>query len=134
MTSPGPKEDQIRFDPSQGGLRKFLNRPEELILRFVWATGEYGVDSASAWRVVSERLPPGETISRATVIHYLNRMVDRGVLGVREVTGKGGHRKIYFPLLDENGLIMDVLGTVFHSMMDDFPEETMKIVESQSEG
>ena len=86
--------------------------------------GEYGADSASVWRVVSERLPLGRSISRASIISFLNRMVERGVLAYKEVTGKGGHRKIYHTVLDEEGFIMQTLETLCQNIMADFPEET----------
>ncbi len=85
---------------------------------------EYGADSASVWRIVSERLPPGRSISRTSIITFLNRMVERGVLSNQEVTGKGGHRKIYHTKLDEGGFIMQTLETLLQNLMEDFPEET----------
>lgn len=35
------------------------------------------------WRRVNERLGEGRSISRASIIIFLNRMVDRGVLSFR---------------------------------------------------
>lgn len=117
-----------KFDPSQSGLKKFLNDYEELILNYVWHVGDYGVDSASTMRVVNERLQPKESISKATVIHYLNKMVDLSILDVRDATGKGGHRNIYYPKIYEKGFIKYVLETLFQSMLGDFPEETQEII------
>ena len=36
------------------------------------------------------------TISRASIINFLNDMVDREYLDFEEVTGKGGHRRLYY--------------------------------------
>jgi len=51
-------------------------------------------------------------------------LVDQGVLGYREGTGKGGHHRIYYPLMDEKGFKSYLLKTMVESMMRDFPEET----------
>ncbi len=42
-------------------------------------------------------LKEGDTMSRASVISFLNRMVEEGFLEYREATGKGGHKRIYRP-------------------------------------
>jgi len=54
----------------------------------------------------------------------LNKLVDWGVLGFREGTGKRGHHRIYYPLMDEVGFQSYLLRTMIESMMRDFPEET----------
>jgi len=70
----------LLFDPSQTGLRKTLKKYEELALRLIWEKGEEGAGSGITWKVVNERLGEGKTISRASIILFLNRMVDQGVL------------------------------------------------------
>ena len=114
----------FKFDPSQNGLRKTLREYEELVLRYMWSVGEEGTGSGKAWMMANERLGTEKTISRASVIFFLNRMVDQGVLGFRDATGKGGHHRIYYPLMDEDGYKKYVLKTIIESMMRDFPEVT----------
>jgi len=58
----------------------------------------------------------------------MNRLVDQGVLGFREGTGKGGHHKIYYPLMDEKGYLKYLLKTMVESMMRDFPEKTREVI------
>ena len=93
----------FKFDPSKPGLRKTLREWEELALRYIWSVGEVGAGSGIIWKSVNEQLGPEESISRASIIIIMNRLVDQGVLGYREGTGKGGHHKIYYPLMDEKG-------------------------------
>ncbi len=38
--------------------------------------------------------------SRASVIFFLNDMVEEGILGWHDRTGKGGHHKLYYPLMN----------------------------------
>ena len=91
----------FKFDPSQAGLRKILREWEELALRYVWSVGEEGATSLPICENVNEKLRPDGSISRASVIIYMKRLVDQGVMGFRDGTGKGGHHKIYKPLMDE---------------------------------
>jgi len=77
-----------------------------------------------------ERLEEGKTISRASIIFFLNRMLDQGVLSWRDATGKGGHHKIYITKLDEHGYKKYVVRTLLESVAKDFPEETEEVLKS----
>ncbi len=118
------------FDPSKTSLRKTLKEYEELALRYIWETGDEGAGSGLTWRAVNERLEEGKTISRASVIFFLNRMLDQGVLTWRDATGKGGHHKIYITKLDENGYKKYVIRTLLESVAKDFPEATEEVLKS----
>ena len=118
----------FKFDPSKPGLRKTLKEYQELALRFVWEMGEEGANSGDVWRAVNERLGEGKSISRASILFFLNDMVDDGVLRCKEATGKGGHYRVFFPVLDEAGYRMYLLRTVIDSMMRDYPVETRKVL------
>ncbi len=118
------------FDPSKMGLRKTLKEYEELALRYIWETGDEGAGSGLTWRAVNERLEEGKTISRASVIFFLNRMLDQGVLGFRDATGKGGHHKIYITKLDENGYKKYIVRTLLESVSKDFPKETEEVLQA----
>ena len=115
------------IDPSKTGLRKALREYEELALRFIWEKGEEGAGSGITWKIVNERLDEGKTISRASIILFLNKMVDQDVLSWRDATGKGGHHRIYYPRLDEMGYGKHVVRTIVQSLLLDFPEETREV-------
>ena len=124
----------FKFDPSQPGLRKTLKEWEELALRYIWSVGGEGAVSGSIWKNVNEQLGPEESISRASIIIIMNRLVDQGVLGYREGTGKGGHHKIYYPLMDEEGYKKYLIETMVESLIRDFPEETKEILSVYAPG
>ncbi len=119
----------FKFDPSKQGLRKTLKEYEELGLRYVWSISEKGVGSGKTWETVNKRLGPDKSISRASVIFFLNRMVDQGVLDYRSATGKGGYHRVYYPIMDERAYKKHLLKTIVGSMMRDFPEETKEALE-----
>jgi predicted transcriptional regulator len=77
---------------------------------------------------VNERLNLGGSISRASIINAMNRLVDQGVLGFRESTGKGGYHRIYYPLMDEKRYEKYIIKTMVESMRRDFPEETREVL------
>jgi predicted transcriptional regulator len=114
----------FKFDHSKHGLRKTLKEYEEIGLRYIWAQGEKGASTGKTWTAVTEALGPDKSISRASVILFLSRMADQGVLDYRSATGKGGYHRIYYPIMDERGYKKHLLKTVVESMMRDFPEET----------
>ncbi len=78
---------------------------------------------------MTEALGPDKSISRASVILFLSRMADQGVLDYRSATGKGGRRRIYFPIVDERDYKKRLLKTVVESLLRDFPEETMEALD-----
>ena len=119
----------FKFNHEKEGLRKTLKEYEEVALRFVWSTGEEGVGSGKTWETANERLEPGKTVSRASVIFFLNRMVDQGVLSYRTATGKGGHHRVYYTVMDEKAYKKHLLKTIVGSLLRDFPNETKEALE-----
>ena len=115
----------MKINPSAKGLRKTLNEYQELALKCVWEAGEDGAITKQVHDYVNERLSPGKSISRASVIFFLKDMADEGVLRYEEVPGKGGHRRVYYPAMDEKGFKVYMAKSVFESLMRDFPEETI---------
>jgi len=116
----------FKFDPSKLGLRKTLREWEELALRSMWDLREDGAKSKTVWERVNEDLNEGKSISRASISLFLEKLEEQGVLGSRDTTGKGGHHKIYYPLMDEEGYLKYLLKTMVESMMRDFQEETIE--------
>ena len=78
---------------------------------------------------VNERLDGGKSISRASIINFLNAMVDEGVLDYIEETGKGGYHRVYSAKLDEADFKRSLAESVVSSLMKDFPEETKEVIQ-----
>ena len=60
------------------------------------------VNSRNSWKYVNEQLDP-DTVSRASVINFLNECVDEGYLQYEETTGKGGYHRVYNAAMDLDG-------------------------------
>jgi hypothetical protein len=119
----------LMFDPKADGLSKVLRDYQEEALRFVWSS-EQGVNSRSVWLHVNEAFGGEKTISRASIINFLNGMVDERVLDYEERSGKGGYHRVYLPRLDESGFKKAMAKSVISSLMRDFPEETNEVLKN----
>ena len=118
----------FKFNPAEQGLRKVLKKYEVLALSYQWKVGEQGANSRSVTNAVNEQLSDIEKVSRASIILFLNRMVDQGVLGFHDITGKGGYQRVYYPLMDEKEYVKNIAIVSIESLLMDFPEETLKVL------
>ncbi len=114
----------LTFDPEGEGLAKVLRDYQIEAMKFVWEKGEEGSISREVWEQVNEVLKGIKTVSRASIINFLNAMVDEGVLSYKEESGKGGYHRVYSPKLTERGFKKHMARMVISSLMRDFPEET----------
>jgi predicted transcriptional regulator len=117
----------LTFDPKGDGFSKVLKDYQEKAMKFVWEN-DTAVTSRDVWYHVNEAFKGGKTISRASIINFLNDMVEEGVLDYDEQSGKGGYHRVYLPKLDEGGFKKAVAKSVISSLMRDFPEETMEVL------
>ena len=116
----------IEYDTAESSLRAVLKDYQELALRTIWATPE-GLGSRAVWDRVNAELKPN-TISRASIINFLEAMMEADVLKGDEKTGKGGYRWIYSPSMNEARFKQYIARTILENLMRDFPEETRKAV------
>jgi hypothetical protein len=122
------KEMALTIDTSGAGLSMVLKDYQEEALRYIWSLSGDGASSRDVWNNVNKSLQGFKTISRASIINFLNSMVEAGVLTFSEITGKGGHRRIYYAKLDEIGFKKFIAETVIKNLMRDWPEETKEVI------
>ena len=118
----------IVIDPSRDGLEKVLRDYQIEALRNVWKHDGEGLTSREDYEAVNERLDGGRSVSRASIINFLNAMCDEGVLDFEEETCKGGMRRRYKKGMDEAMFKTYVASTVLISLMRDFPEQTVEAI------
>ena len=117
------------FDSSEKGLGIVMKGYQEVSMRFLWERGEEGAISREAWAQVNKVLmKKGESISRASIINFLNDMVDAEVLKYEERTGKGGYHRVYYPVFDEAGFKEFIAKLFIRKLLEEFPEETNKAI------
>jgi predicted transcriptional regulator len=118
----------LKFDPSATGLYKVFKDYQVEAMRLIWDIGDEGVTSRIVHREVYEKLAGGKSISRASIINFLNAMVDEGVLDYVEESGKGGYHRVYSPRMYEIDFRKALIKSVIDSLMTDFPQETMETI------
>ena len=82
----------LSVDLSETGLEMFFKPYQIISLDILW-NSEETLSSRQVWEQANERLPG--TISRASIINFLNASVENGLLNYVETTGKGGYRRLY---------------------------------------
>ncbi len=116
------------IDPDKTGFEKVLRDYQIEALRMVWDDDPKGVNSREVYQHVNKQLEGVRTISRASIINFLNAMCDEGVLAYVEETCKGGTRRKYSTGLDEEGFKKHIAKSVLESLLKDFPEQTIEAV------
>jgi len=85
----------MQIDLKKSGLALVFKDYQEILMKILWETNKEH-SSNDAWIAVKEKLKDKDkSISRASIINFLNSMVDENILDYHEITGKGGHRRIY---------------------------------------
>ena len=81
-----------KLDAGQKGSRIIFKDYHKAIVDILNEDPEKAWGSGLMWHELKKR---GIKISRASVIFYLNFLVDDGLATFKDVTGKGGHHKLY---------------------------------------
>jgi predicted transcriptional regulator len=118
----------LKMRLNETGFNSVLKPYQIEALKYLWANPENGHSSKNVFDAVNEAMLGHETISRASIINSLNDLVDDGVLEYTEITGKGGHRRIYKPAFDETGFKQYIAKTMLKKLLTEFPEETRKAI------
>ncbi len=92
----------MKLDTSQEGMLAVLKPYQIVALNYLWREDVENGSSKDVYLAVNEEMGQN-SISRASIINSLNTLVDEGILSYHEITGKGGHRRIYKAVRDEKG-------------------------------
>ncbi len=116
------------IDPDKTGFEKVLRDYQIEALRMVWDDDPKGVTSREVYQHVNMQLRGVRTISRASIINFLNLMCDESVLNYVEETCKGGTRRKYSTGLNEEEFKKHIAKSVLESLLKDFPDQTIAAV------
>jgi predicted transcriptional regulator len=117
------------YDASKTGFNAVLRDWQIKVMQIIWKKPE-GIISRIAYERLNQVLK-GETISRASVINFLEDMRNMGVLNGREESGKGGYHWIYSSAMDEERFKGFIVDKFIASLMESFPEETKEVLRNQ---
>jgi hypothetical protein len=116
----------MKFDSSKNGLEAMFKPYQAALLERIWALNEgEGFTSGEAYNHLSDSgvkmKGTGRAPSRASVIFFLNDMVEEGVLGYYEKPGKGGYHRVYNPVMNKEQFGRHVYSTLTGKLRAMFP-------------
>ena len=116
----------MKFDTSKEGLHTLMKPYQAALMECIWKINENertGIVSREAHQYLHDTDDDELKKSRASVIFFLDDMVEEGVLEYESETGKGGHHRVYFPAMKPKQFesyvttaIMDKLKEAFTSI------------------
>jgi predicted transcriptional regulator len=112
----------MKFDTKQEGLETLFKPYQALLLEWLWELNETqrkGVTSGQAHVYLQNTT---EKKSRASVIFFLNDLVEEGILTYEERTGKGGHHRVYYPNMNKEEFSAYVIGSINDKLSSVFPK------------
>ena len=117
----------IQLDTGKESLDMFFKDYQVEALRYLWRIQPEGANSRTVWTNVNDSLQ--RSISRASVINYLNAMVDEGLLTYTERTGKGGYQRVYYTKYGEAEFKQHIAGLIIGKLLKEYPQETRKALQ-----
>jgi len=114
----------LRLDTGKKGLEMFFKMWQVESLRFLWKIHPEGANSRVVHENVNKNLKDG--ISRASIIIFLNDMVDEDLLTYAVTTGKGGHYRVYSIKYNETEFQEHMAKLIISKLLREYPEATRK--------
>ena len=114
----------LRLDTGKACLAMFFKCWQVESLRYLWRIRPKGSNSRAVWKNVNERLHG--SISRASVINFLNHMVDEAILTYEEIIGNGGRQRVYYIKYNEIKFKQHIACRVITKLLKEYPHETRK--------
>ena len=121
----------LQLDTREKGLAMFFKDWQIEALRYMWSIHPEGANSRKVYQNVNETLEG--SISRASVINYLNAMVDDAMLNYTETTGKGGHQRVYTIAYTETEFKRRIAEIVITKLLREYPQEAGKALRQVQE-
>ena len=117
----------MKLDTTKSGLDSLFKPYQGLLLEHIWSLNEKAIEKVAvgSGRAHAYLLGTPEAKSRAAVIFFLNDMVDEGVLGFDDKTGKGGHHRLYWPKMNRAQFAEHTVKEIVGGVAKAFPEDQM---------
>jgi len=117
----------IQYDASKRGLEAIFKPWQTIVLDTIHGSSK-GLNSRAVTEEVKKKI--GEnSISRASIINFLEFLRELGVLRGEDETGKGGHRWVYFPAIGKTQYKQFIVETLLTRVTDEFPAEMKTALE-----
>jgi predicted transcriptional regulator len=115
----------MEYDSSESGLRSVLFDWQEEAMNVLWSIKV--ANSRIVWETVNEKMKP-QSISRASIINFLEEMRKQKILNGYDETGKGGHHWVYSAAMSESEFRKYIVEKIIGSLKRNFPQETEQVL------
>ena len=111
----------MKFDTSEDGLLTLFKPYKAALLEHIWElndSGRVGITSGQAYEFLKDH---PDSKSRASVIIFLNEMVEERIIEYEEQSGKGGYHRVYYPKMNREQFAQHVVETINRKLAETFP-------------
>jgi predicted transcriptional regulator len=108
------------FDTSKEDLLTLFKPYQAALMEYIWEMNESertGITSGQLYEWLQDH---PDKKSRASVIFFMNDMVDEGIMEYEEESGKGGYHRIYYPKMNREQFGQYVVDTFTKKLKEDF--------------
>jgi len=116
----------LRFKAGKKGLEVFFLPWQVEVLNYLWSIYPEDANSREVYENVVKRLD--KTVSRTSIINYLNEMVDERLILYTESTGKGGVHWRYKIKFSKSEFKEYLVRRVMDKLLSEYPEATKKAI------
>ena len=112
----------MKFDMSGEGLLTLFKPYQAALIEYIWKLNNSertGITSGQAYESLKDH---PDSKSRASLIFFMNNMVEEGVLEYEEESGKGGYHRVYYPKMNREQFARYVVETITDKLNEVFPE------------
>jgi len=117
----------LQLDAGKESLAMFFTDWQIESLRYLWSIHPEGANSRAVYQNVNKTLEG--SISRASVINYLNATVDDGMLDYTETTGKGGYHRVYTIAYTEAEFKRHIAEIVISKLLKEYQQGTRTAIQ-----
>ena len=122
------REMSLRLNLGNERLAMIFKNWQIEAIRYLLRIQPEGANSRAVWTNVNKGY--NESISRASIINFLNNMVDERLLDYEDATGKGGHHRVYSIRFTEQEFNIHIVARIISKLLKEYPKATRTALQS----
>jgi predicted transcriptional regulator len=111
----------VKLNTKEKGRRAIWREYEQIAIDYLYEEGTPQGSGPVFHATLKELMIQEKSISRASIIFFLNRLRDQKLVEYTEGTGKGGHHGLYHAHLTREEFEARVMETILESALDALP-------------
>jgi len=109
------------FDTSKEGLLTLFKPYQAALMEYIWEMNERERTGYTSGQLYNWLQDHPDKKSRASVIFFMNDMVDEGILEYESKSGKGGYHRVYYPKMNKQQFASHVVDNITSKLREVFP-------------